>query len=172
MFQAPDEKEIVAMKTSKSTDPTPEEREEMAAAMEEYKDAQAKMEAANERMMHAMEAMLQVPVVNKTQLTQMVESGDKDTLVVFYAPWCPHCQRYVLHDGKGDPEKAPLEVFNQEMKSRGASATLNIVRWDIDKDRDLPSQFEVQYIPTIYMAAADGTATKFEGDPHHSDEMV
>merc|ERR1719281_1189462 len=119
-----------------------------------------------------MEAMLQVPVVNKAALTAMVEKGDKDTLVVFYAPWCPHCQRYVLHDGKGNPEKAPLEVFNQEMKARGASETLNVVRWNIDADRDLPSQFKVQYIPTIYLAAADGTSTQYKGNPANSAEMV
>jgi len=171
-FQAPDEKDIVAMKTEKSATPTDEERAEMAAAMEEYKEAQEKMKAASNRMMVAMEAMLEVPVVNKAELTTMAEKGDKDTLVVFYAPWCPHCQRYVLHDGKGNPEKAPLEMFNKEMKSRGASDTLSIVRWDIDKDKDLPSQFKVQYIPTIYLAAADGTATQFKGNPTNFADMV
>merc|ERR1719453_2885950 len=107
--------------------------------------------------------MLEVPLMNKSTLVAMLDKKDKDTLVVFYAPWCPHCQRYVLHDGKGNPEKAPLEIFNKEMEARGASQTLNIVRWDIDKDRDLPSQFEVKFIPTIYLAAADGTATQFKG---------
>eukprot|EP00746_Dinoflagellata_sp_MGD_P161238 gnl/MRDRNA2_/MRDRNA2_88309_c0_seq1.p1 gnl/MRDRNA2_/MRDRNA2_88309_c0~~gnl/MRDRNA2_/MRDRNA2_88309_c0_seq1.p1 ORF type:complete len:244 (-),score=62.68 gnl/MRDRNA2_/MRDRNA2_88309_c0_seq1:116-847(-) len=171
-FQTPHEKKIVVMKNSKSSDPTEEERAEMEAAMEEYETAKTAMQQANERLMNAMEAMLEVPNVNKTQLTEMLAEGDKDTLIVFYAPWCPHCQRYVLHDGKGDPEKAPLEIFNKEMEARGAKATLNIVRWNIEKDRDFPSPFEVQYIPTIYLSAADGTATKFEGDHSKSAEMV
>lgn len=172
-FQAPEEKDIVAMKSKhKSVKPSKEEREELAAAMEEYKTAQANMKKASDRMMNAMEAMLQVPVVNKAELTAMIDKGDKDTLVVFYAPWCPHCQRYVLHDGKGNPEKAPLEVFNLEMKARGASKTLNVVRWDIDKDRDLPSDFKVQYIPTIYLAAADGTKAIYKGNPSKVPEMV
>merc|ERR1719321_1883380 len=112
--------------SSKSAEPTEAERAEMAAAMEEYKTTQAEMQAASDRLMLAMEAMLEVKKVDKAELTTMIEKGDKDTLIVFYAPWCPHCQRYVLHDGQGDPEKAPLEVFNQEMESRGAKDTLNV----------------------------------------------
>merc|ERR1719482_1002240 len=161
------------MKHSNATEePTDAEREELKGAMEEYKTSQAEMQKASQRMMAAMEAMLEVPAMDKDKLTARMDKKDKDTFVVFYAPWCPHCQSFVLHDGQGNPEKAPLEVFNQEMKSRGASQTLNIVRWDIDKDRDLPSDFKVQYIPTIYLAAADGTKEQFKGNPSKSTEMV
>lgn len=173
-FQVPDEKDMVDfMKHSKDTkEPTDAEREELKKAMEEYKTSQAAMQKSSQRMMKAMEAMLEVPAMDKDKLTAMMDKKDKDTFVVFYAPWCPHCQSFVLHDGKGNPEKAPLEVFNQEMKSRGASKTLNVVRWDVDAHRDVPSEFKVQYIPTMYLVAADGTATQFKGNPGKSEEIV
>merc|ERR550514_1274609 len=154
------------MKHSKnSKEPTDAEREEYAAAMEEYKTSQQAMQKASQRMMNAMEAMLEVPSMDKETFTAMLDKKDKDTFVVFYAPWCPHCQSYVLHDGKGNPEKAPLEVFNKEMKSRGASKTLNVVRWNVAEHKDLPSQFKAQYIPAMFLQAADGTVTQFKGNP-------
>merc|ERR550514_1229347 len=157
------------MKHSKnSKEPTDAEREEYAAAMKEYKTSQAAMQKASKRMMNAMEAMLEVPSMEKDTLTAMLDKKDKDTFVVFYAPWCPHCQSFVLHDGKGNPEKAPLELFNEEMKARGADKTLNVVRWDVE-DRDLPAQFKVQYIPTMYLSAADGTVTQFKGKPESAE---
>merc|ERR1719428_2563684 len=121
--------------------------------MEEYVQAQQQMKASQERLMAAMSAMLQVPNVNGAALTSMVEKKEKDLLVVFYAPWCPHCQSYVLHDGKGSPEDAPLEVFNREMQASGANATLKILRYDTAADQNLPNGFDVKYIPTIYVAA-------------------
>merc|ERR1719321_1817227 len=101
-----------------------------------------------------MTAMLEVPVVDTKGLNAMVEKKEKDLLVVFYAPWCPHCQSFVLHDGKGSPEDAPLEVFNRDMKARGANATLEVLRFDTQADQNVPEGFDVKYIPTIYLAAA------------------
>jgi thioredoxin-like negative regulator of GroEL len=165
-FQVPDNKDLVVMKansTKAGKEPTDAQRAEMKAAMEEYKTVQAKMQKATENMMVAMENMLEVPAMNKTKLTAMLDKKDKDTFIAFYAPWCPHCQTFVLHDGKGNPEKAPLEMFSKEMKARGADKTLNVVRWDVSKYKDVPSQFKVQYIPAMYLAAADGTVTPFKG---------
>merc|ERR1719460_1558012 len=129
--------------------------------MEEYMKAQGQMKKSQARLMGAMEAMLQVPSVDKAKL----EANKKDALVVFYAPWCPHCQTFVLHNGKGNPEEAPLEVFYRDIKASGADKTLDIVSFDVSANREagLPKGFEVQHIPTIYMAAADGKKTKFSG---------
>merc|ERR1712100_1005076 len=108
--------------------------------------------------MGAMEAMLQVPSVDTAKLNGMVDGKKKDVLVVFYAHWCPHCQTFVLHDGKGNPEEAPLEIFAKNIKAAGADKTVDIVRFDVAANREagLPKDFQVQHIPTIYMAAADG----------------
>merc|ERR1719161_341490 len=127
--------------------------------------AQTKMKQSQARLMDAMTAMLQVPAVTTANLNSMVEAKKKDVLVVFYAPWCPHCQTFVLHNGKGNPEEAPLEVFNKNIKAAGADKTLDIVRFDVAANREagLPTGFQVQHIPTIYMASADGTKTMFKG---------
>jgi thioredoxin-like negative regulator of GroEL len=174
-FQVPDNNDLVVMKansTSAGNEPTDAQRAEMKAAMEEYKTTQAKMQTATERMMKAMDNMLEVPAMDKAKLTAMLDKKDKDTFVVFYAPWCPHCQTFVLHDGKGNPEKAPLETFNKEMKARGAADTLNVVRWNVNDHKDVPKQFKVQYIPAMYLSAADGTVTPFKGNAGKTEEIV
>jgi len=148
-----------------SATPTAEEKKEWKAAMAEYVKAQSKMKNSQDKLLKAMSNMLEVPAVNTAKVNTMVDAKKKDMLVVFYAPWCPHCQTFVLHDGKGSPEKAPLEVLNRGIKASGADKTLNIVRFDVAADREagLPKGFEVKHIPTIYMAAADGTKTVFDG---------
>merc|ERR1719240_1963905 len=100
------------------------------------------MQSASNRLMAAMSAMLEVPNVNGVTLKSKVEKKDKDVLVVFYAPWCPHCQRFVLHDGRGSPENAPLEVFNRQMQERGANATLSVLRFDTHAHQDVPADFK------------------------------
>merc|ERR1719460_2658227 len=138
--------------------------------MEEYMKAQGQMKKSQARLMGAMEAMLQVPSVDKAKL----EANKKDALVVFYAPWCPHCQTFVLHNGKGNPEEAPLEVFNKKIKAAGADKTLDVVRFDVAENREagLPKGFKVQHIPTIYMASADGKKTVFSGNQVDSATLV
>jgi thiol-disulfide isomerase/thioredoxin len=158
--------------TSKS--PTKEQKKEWKSAMEEYVKAQTVMQKAQKKLMTAMTAMLQVPAIDTAKLNSMVDAKKKDVLVVFYAPWCPHCQTFVLHNGKGNPEEAPLEVFNKNIKSAGADKTLDVVRFDVAENREagLPKGFKVQHIPTIYMASADGKKTVFSGNQVDSATLV
>lgn len=152
--------------------PTPEERKEYKAAMEEYGEASKTMKNAQARLMSAMTKMLQVPAVGSTELTSLLEKKEKDLLIVFYAPWCPHCQTFVLHDGKGSPEGAPLEIFNRNVMASSANMTLSVLRYDISADRNIPAGFEVKHIPTIYMAAADGKKTPFNENHVDSATLV
>jgi thiol-disulfide isomerase/thioredoxin len=166
-FLAVAEKAEEAQKT-----PSPEARKEYKAAMEEYVGVSKTMKKAQGRLMGAMEAMLEVPAVDSKALTSLMDKKEKDLLVVFYAPWCPHCQTFVLHDGKGSPEDAPLEVFNRNVMASTANTTLSVVRYDVSADRNLPAGFDVKGIPAIYMAAADGKKTPFTGNRVDSATLV
>jgi thiol-disulfide isomerase/thioredoxin len=170
-FLAEAEKSEDASKT-----PSKGEKKEWKAAMEEYVKTQTEMKKSQARLMSAMENMLQVPSVDTTKLNSMVDAKKKDTLVVFYAPWCPHCQTFVLHNGKGNPEEAPLEIFYKNIKAAKADKTLDVVRFDVAANREagleMPKGFEVQHIPTIYMASADGKKTVFSENHVDSQTLV
>jgi len=144
-------------------------------AMVDYKQKKQAFQLATNNLMAAMETLLEVPSADASMLEQVAggKSG-KDALVVFYAPWCPHCQTFVLHNGKGNPEEAPLEIFYKNIKASGADKTLDVVRFDVAANREagLPKDFQVQHIPTIYMASADGKKTVFSGAQVDSATLV
>jgi thiol-disulfide isomerase/thioredoxin len=125
----------------------------LEAAAQAYKAAEAELQVA-------LEDMLTTPLVNQQSLTEKVDKKEKDFLVVFYAPWCGHCQRFVLHDGTGDPSKAPLEKINKDL----SGDNLQVVRFDITAS-EAPVDMPVEYIPTVYLAMKDGSRHKFNGDP-------
>ncbi len=43
--------------------------------------------------------------------------------------------------------------------------SLNIEN-DAQADQAIPSEFDVQYLPTAYLATADGKIVMYEGNPH------
>lgn len=151
--------------------PTKEEKTELKSAIEDYKKAQTTMKQAQARLLSAMTAMLEVPQVDGKALTDLIDSKEKDVFVVFYAPWCGHCQQFVIHDGKGNPEKAPLEVFNREVQ-KAAGKTLKIVRFDVQQDKaSIPSQFTIQAIPTIMLIPAGGSQVQFKGNHQELEQL-
>jgi thiol-disulfide isomerase/thioredoxin len=143
------------------------------SALQRLEAAQLKMEeaataykAAEAEMGAALEEMLETPAVNHASLVEEMNKKEADLLVVFYAPWCGHCQHFVLHDGSGDPRKAPLEKINKEL----TSDTLKVLRYDITQGEG-PADMPVEFIPTVYLAKKDGSKHMFQGDPSAPDAL-
>jgi len=108
------------------------------------------------------EAKQAVEAVDGASLTSML--ANDDVFVVFYAPWCPHCQTYVMHDEAGNAENAPIENLNKHLKNG-----VKVVKFDVDAHQP-PAGFDVKYIPTMYFANKD-VKVKYEADPMDFDAV-
>lgn len=153
--------EPVAFSNVSASARDPAKLQELEDATIRYKQVRVRYKLAEARLMRAMEAFLEVPSVEPAALKAML--GKSEALVVFYAPWCPHCQSFVLHDGAGNPRDAPLEVVRREFATDAKMKGVQVVRYDINIHRDIPSPFEVQFVPSIFFASASGKLTLFQG---------
>jgi len=144
-------------------------REALQEAIVDYKQKKQQYQLATVKLMSAMEALLQVPSADNAALEKVAQAkAGKDTLVVFYAPWCPHCQSFVLHDKNGDPTNAPLEVFRRDLQADASTKNVEVVRADVTKlGNDIPAPFDVQAIPTVYFVNREGEESKFDGNPQN-----
>jgi len=138
-----------------------------------YKDALVNFRQAKDKHIKAMagvatslDRLLDVPAADAKSLAALAKGNGKDTLVVFYAPWCPHCQTFVMHDNKGNPLGAPLESFRRDLKANKTTKDVEVTRADVTKVGKLPVEFAVKGIPTVYFASKKGKATVYAGNPH------
>merc|ERR1719446_1518233 len=126
---------------------------------------------AQAKLMTAMEALLEVPSADAAMLKNMAAGKfGKAALVVFYAPWCPHCQSFVLHDKKGDPVNAPLELLRKQFLKSDSTKNVAVMRADVTRlgQSNVPPEFKVPAIPTVYFVSEHGKPIKFVGNPHDS----
>lgn len=119
---------------------------EMVQAMKFVEDAK-NMGVVRSEEMHSLEAdalefvamnkvaeyKYAVPSVDSKELEKLLEDKSTKVIVVFFAPWCPHCQTYVLHsaDAAKDPAKAPLELFYKKHVETDTGKKLKIVSYNV-----------------------------------------
>jgi len=144
-------------------------------AMVDYKQKKQAFQLATNNLMAAMETLLEVPSADASMLEQVAggKSG-KDALVAFYAPWCPHCQTFVLHDKQGNPTNAPLELLRKELATTPETKNVNVIRADVTRfpaGKGIPAVFAVASIPSVYFVSKDGKASKFAGNPGSSSQL-
>ncbi|XP_025769325.1 protein disulfide-isomerase A5 [Puma concolor] len=77
----------------------------------------------------------------------------KHTLVMFYAPWCPHCKKVIPHF------TATANVFKDDRKI--ACAAVDCVR---DKNQDLCQQEAIKAYPTFHYYHYGKFAEKYDSD--------
>jgi len=137
-------------------------------AVKDARLAKQQFAKAQAELMGAMEGLLQVPAADSLFLKKAANGANgHDSLIVFYAPWCPHCQTMVLHDEKGDPTNAPLEQLKKKWAFDAQMENIHIMRADITKvGQVLPAAFKVVGIPTAYFISSLGEAKKFVGNIH------
>jgi len=142
-------------------------------AVMDARHAKQEFAKAQAELMGAMEGLLEVPAADPLFLRKAANGANgHDSLIVFYAPWCPHCQTFVLHDKKGDPTNAPLEQLKKNWAYDAQMEKVHIMRADITKvGKVLPAAFKLSGIPTAYFVSSMGEATKFVGDVHDTDAL-
>jgi len=70
-------------------------------------------------------------------------------LVEFYASWCPHCKRM-------------MPIVEQAKQS--LAGTVDVYQYDIDENRDLADQEQVQSIPTFIVYRNGSEAWRQTGE--------
>eukprot|EP00928_Gymnodinium_smaydae_P041861 TRINITY_DN28276_c0_g1_i1.p1 TRINITY_DN28276_c0_g1~~TRINITY_DN28276_c0_g1_i1.p1 ORF type:complete len:266 (-),score=54.21 TRINITY_DN28276_c0_g1_i1:93-827(-) len=92
--------------------------------------------------------------VDAQSLRELVQEAD--VLVTFYAPWCPHCQAFLINEGA--PLKGIAEEFSQ-MPGAPKVAVFDTAAHAV------PSDLNVEFIPTVYLMKKNGDRIEFTKDP-------
>jgi thiol-disulfide isomerase/thioredoxin len=86
-------------------------------------------------------------------------------ICLFYASWCPHCEKYLSHPAKPFDKAGDL-----------ASKNLNGVvfeKIDYEQNKNLASKYDVNSFPSIIAISSDGKKiSDFEGNRMNPDELV
>lgn len=81
----------------------------------------------------------------------------RPTVVDFFATWCGPCQR----------QMGILENFERKMGNE-----VNVVKVDVDKERELTERYHIQSVPTILVFKNGEVMWRGSGVQSHTDLMV
>lgn len=101
-----------------------------------------------------------VEAVNSTTWRELRNANKFDFLITFYAPWCPHCKKFVTSDN------APLKALSATLEKIDGP---KVVSFDVVASTP---PLVIDSVPTIYLFKKDGTAMPFEADPHNMEALV
>mmetsp|Transcript_55594 Transcript_55594/g.120017 ORF Transcript_55594/g.120017 Transcript_55594/m.120017 type:complete len:212 (-) Transcript_55594:28-663(-) len=104
-----------------------------------------------------------VQAVDGDSLTQLLETRERNILIAFYAPWCPHCKEFVLEGAR-----PPIEILNEELQKLGGP---QVVKFDVTAGK-IPSGFKMEFVPTVFLQRTDGVRLVYTGQPKELDHLV
>merc|ERR1719171_537661 len=97
-----------------------------------------------------------VSILTRDQLTDLIGKKKESLLIAFYAPWCPHCQRFVMGDG------SPLVRLSNGLTAKHGP---RVVKFDV-KAQGSPPGFAVNAVPAVYLFnATTGKKTEYDHNP-------
>merc|ERR1719379_3029722 len=86
----------------------------------------------------------------------LISKKKESVLIAFYAPWCPHCQRFVMGDG------SPLTRLSNALAAKHGA---RVVKFDV-KAQGSPPGFSVNAVPAVYLFnATTGKKTEYDHNP-------
>lgn len=92
---------------------------------------------------------------------QQPVSGAKK-LVLFYAPWCPHCT--TIKGKEGDQDSQVRSPWGQLKAKYGQRPDLQMEEIDCDKQPEKASQYGIGGFPTIMLFTPRGQSYTYDGD--------
>lgn len=81
-------------------------------------------------------------------------------IMLFYATWCPHCERY-LDSGK----------YDDLSKKFSKKYDVEFLKYDYDKNKVLGDKYNISSFPTMIAEDKDGKVYKFDGDRSSDDDV-
>jgi len=101
-----------------------------------------------------------VHAVNSTQWSELRHANKYEMLITFYAPWCPHCKKFVLS------ANAPINALSESLEKVGGP---KVVTFDMVAD---DSPLTLDSVPTIYLFKTNGMAIPFKEDPFNLEALM
>jgi len=133
---------------------SPDAGKEVEIAKEEAEDAKSVAKVEAEEVQEAKEELDKYPVpdVNTQQLDALYH-GNKDVLIAFYAPWCRHCQQFVLK---------PDASFNRIARFLKEVDTLEVVRFSVAQGK-IPEPWHATFLPGIVVYSPGYEPQEYRG---------